>query len=255
MAPKRPPNRTETLPSGFVVDFWDSVGVDGERQQRRYAVNGERVPSVTTILGVLAKPALLDWAARLAREGKDWREVRQEAAERGTDTHGLLHRLAIRKRASLSDLDAEHRAWGQAAFKWVRAARPKVIEGEFVVACHDYAGRPDLLAMIDGVRTLADAKTLSKWSYNGTNLAPPYDENLLQLDLYQGALMTSGYEAAERGLIVRLGPDGEYHAASVELDPDRGLAILEAYRAKQAACKALRRVMAAERDEGEVLAA
>src|SRR5580765_5240592 len=89
----KPPTSTETLPDGTVIEFWDSVDSDGNPQQRRYMVNEERFANVTTILNVLAKDALLNWVERLTLEGKRWRDVRDEAGQRRTDSHHLLLQL------------------------------------------------------------------------------------------------------------------------------------------------------------------
>lgn len=262
MGAKTPPTSVEVLPSGDRIEFWDSVDADGNKQQRRYLVNGERFANVTTILDVLAKEALLDWAANLAREGRDHRRVKAEAGDRGKISHHLLLQLLTKQGPTLADLAPEHRAYGQAAFKWVRHCRPEVLESERMVAScdHRYAGRLDLFAGIDGVRTLVDFKTVTKWSYLRDRETKeltdekygPYDENLLQLDLYQGARIECGLEPAERGLIVRLGPDAEFEETFIErrvkgkrvvtkgLDPHRGVAILNAYRAKAKAAKELR---------------
>lgn len=244
------PTSVEVLPNGARIEFWDSVDAEGNPQQRRYKVNGERFANVTTILNVLSKEALLDWAADLAREGRDHRKVKAEAGERGHVNHHLLLQLLTGTGASLGDLADEHRPYGQAGFKWVRHRRPEVIEAERMVASleHRYAGRFDLFAAIERTRTLTDFKTVTKWSYQRDRKTkqlteekyPPYDENLLQLDLYQGARIECGLPPAERGLIVRLGPDAEFEETFVDLDPERGVAILKAYRAKAEAAKALR---------------
>ena len=71
MAAKRPPNQLVTLPSGVEVAYWASIGVDGQPQQRRYCiggVDGERVPSVSTIAGFFEKPALAPAAVKLQEE-------------------------------------------------------------------------------------------------------------------------------------------------------------------------------------------
>jgi hypothetical protein len=245
---KAPPTSVEVLPNGTKIEFWDSVDAEGNEQQRRYMVNGERFANVTTILNVLAKDALLDWAARLAREGKNWKQVRAEAGERGTISHHLLLRLLTGQGGSLADLASEHRPYGQAGFKFLRKRKPKVLECERMVASceHGYAGRLDLFGEIDGAKTLVDFKTVTNWAfYKDEGVAteekyPPYEENLLQLDLYQGARIECGLEPAERGLIVRLGPDAEIQETFVDLDPERGIAILNAYRAKAEARKVLR---------------
>ena len=257
---KTPPTSVEELPNGTRIEFWDSVDAEGNDQQRRYLVNGKRFLNVTTVLDVLAKEALLDWAARLAREGKKWRAVRAEAGERGTISHHLLLQLLTGAGATLADLAPEHRPYGQAGFKWFFKRKPTVLECERMVAScdHRYAGRLDLFAEIDGLKTLVDFKTVTRWAYKKEDgvetdeLYEPYAENLLQLDLYQGARIECGLEPADRGLIVRLGPDGEFEETFIErrvkgkklvtvgLDPHRGVAILNAYRAKAKAANDLR---------------
>ena len=236
-----PPTSVETTPTGVEIAFWDETNVEtGQPQQRRYTVDGQRLPSVTTVLGVLNKPALLDWAARLAREGKDWRDVRDEAGDRGTNAHALALDVVLGKRRSLSSLPDEHRPYGQAAMAWVLERRPEVIQAERMIASgHGYSGRFDLLAGIRGHRILADYKTVSKWHFNGEAKLPPYPENALQLDLYANALVECGYETPDYGLVVRLGPDGEFEESYFELDYDRGLKILGAYRARGDAAAAL----------------
>jgi hypothetical protein len=258
---KTPPTSVEVLPNGTRIEFWDKVDADGNEQTRRYMVNGKRFLNVTTVLDVLAKEALLDWTARLAREGKNWRAVRAEAGERGTVSHHLLLQVLTGQGASLADLAPEHRRYGQAGFKFIHQRKPKVIECERMVAScdHRYAGRLDLFAEIDGVKTLVDFKTVTRWAYKKEDGVEtdekyaPFAENLLQLDLYQGARIECGLEPAERGLVVRLGPDGEYEETYVErrvkgrrlvtagLDPHRGVAILGAYRARAKADAELRK--------------
>lgn len=240
----REPNAVEVTPSGLEIAFYDSVGVDGRPQQRRYLVNGERLVNVTTVLNTLSKgDALLHWAVGLEREGRDWREVRDEAARRGTNTHHLLLRTLTKGRAGLADLPDDQRPYGQAAFRWMRDRQPEVELCEAMVADPDqgYAGRLDLLAKIDGLRLLIDFKSVTKWaaSAKGAKL-PPYDENLLQLDLYQGALEPSGYDDADAGLIVRLGPDGTYDETRARLDPERGRCVLAAHNARKDAGRDLR---------------
>lgn len=237
-----PPTAVDTTPTGIEIAFWDETNVEtGQPQQRHYKVDGKRLPSVTTILGVLNKPALLDWAARFAREGLDWRDVRDEAGDRGHNTHELALDVVLGKRRSLSSLPAEHRAYGQAAMSWVLDRQPEVIEAERMIASveHGYSGRTDLLALIGGHRVLADYKTVSRWHFNGDEKLPPYPENALQLDLYANAAAECGYEAPDLGLVVRLGPDGEYHESFFELDYERGLRIVGAYTARAEAAAAL----------------
>ena len=244
MSAKRPPNSTTVTPKGIEIAYYDSIGVDGEPQQRRYLCNGDRYVNVTTALGVLDKSdALIPWALNLHEQGLDWREVRNDAGRRGTSTHDVVIRALMRERVSLGDLSDEDRPYGQAGYRWLRAREPKVIEAELLVAApsHQLAGRLDLLCEIDGALVLADLKTVTKWSRTKKGeLYPPYAENLLQLDLYSQCIEESGYPTPDRGLIVRLGPDGEYDETWVDPLPDRGLGVLRAYRCRSAAQTALR---------------
>src|SRR5690606_10650099 len=99
------PTSVQTTPSGMEIAFWDSTNVEtGIEQQRRYTVNGERVPSVSSILRTLGpKDAIAPWAVKQRDEGKDWREESRLAAERGTAAHDLLLRAMLSERTSLAD--------------------------------------------------------------------------------------------------------------------------------------------------------
>ena len=73
MAPKRPPNSTQHTPAGHEVQFYAKVGVDGKNQKRRYLVDGEQLPSTTTITGIFDKSRpFVKKALDLAREGLVW---------------------------------------------------------------------------------------------------------------------------------------------------------------------------------------
>ncbi len=52
--------------------------------------DGQRVPSVTTILGILNKPALLDWAWRCGCDGINYKAIRDNAADIGTLAHYMI---------------------------------------------------------------------------------------------------------------------------------------------------------------------
>jgi len=52
--------------------------------------DGTIVPGVTTILGILAKPALIHWAWNLGMQKQDYRKVRDKAADIGTIAHLMI---------------------------------------------------------------------------------------------------------------------------------------------------------------------
>lgn len=226
------------MPSGLTVfyrdsdhSYWTEIK---ESRGKWTGVKTARMLAVSTILSTLAKDQLLDWAANLAREGEDWRDVRGQAATRGTSAHDLILRTLLEERTSLSDLPEEYRPWGQAAFRWLRYAKPKVEAAEQIVASAEgrFAGRFDLFAAIRRRSYRVDFKTVTKWAYRNGKRLPPYPENAIQLDLYEQAATESGLDASGRGLIVRLGPDGWFDETPIEVDVTRGLRVLAANRAR-----------------------
>jgi len=58
---------------------------------QQYKLNdGTIVPGVTTVLNLLAKPALIYWAWDLGRQGIDFRKARDKAGDIGTIAHEMI---------------------------------------------------------------------------------------------------------------------------------------------------------------------
>jgi hypothetical protein len=234
----RPPTSTEQTPAGHTVDFWDSVGQDGKPQQRRYLVDGVKLPSVTTITGCLDKPGLIWWAVGLERQGIDHTTHKDEAAERGKQAHAVIVKM-MAETGTIGELPEEYRPWGQAAAKWMLQDEPQVLHAEApVVGCNVdrpiYSGRFDLLAQVQDRRLLVDFKTVGKWpwkkSRGGGKIRPPYEASVLQLNGYADALEPSGYPTVDGLLIVRLGPDGKFRANPVPFDVRAWRSVLSTYQ-------------------------
>ena len=271
MASKRPPNRIETLPSGLEVAFWDSVGVDGKNQKRRYklgGIDGEQVPSVSTVAGVFDKPALAPAAVKLQEQAiidlassgvnigsltreqlraKLWEAETHydaqwgKARKRGDVAHDMLLPL-VRDGAvpNLGDYEDDLRLWLASGMKFVRDHRPKPIATEYFVASaeHGFAGRGDLLCEIDGSVIRLDYKTVTEWKYDDADLRPPYDENLIALAGYELGAVESDYLASDERWVVRLGPDGEYDVTRSHATEYVFLAALTAYKQRKFLSKA-----------------
>lgn len=63
----------------------------GTAAHQRYKTQaGLIVPGVTTILNLLAKPALIYWSWNLGMQGQDYRKVTQKAADIGTIAHYMV---------------------------------------------------------------------------------------------------------------------------------------------------------------------
>lgn len=141
------------------------------------------VPSVTTILQVLDKPALPRWAAKSVAEfatanknswvnlpddaaidllkGSPWR-TRDRAAEAGTNAHEYCEAL-LNGEVSI-DAQFDPPGLGEAARNLrgiLKAVQPQplVIEGTVWSHKYGYAGSFDGIHVIDGVITLVDLKT------------------------------------------------------------------------------------------------
>lgn len=249
-------------PSGISIRFEDGEpGPDGKSRKRCYWVNGEQLPSVTTVIGILDKPGLIHWgekigvqgALALAKEGKlpttvpaalnamTARELRtfqtsKKAAGRGTLAHEDL--LAVATGAKLIDIGSvpsDQRGFLRGVAAFVSEHRPEAIDAETMVASveHGFSGRYDLRAKlrgIDGVGLL-DLKTTEELSrYKNGAVRPPYDENLLQIEGYDIASIESGYGESDYRAIVRVDSKGDWDLTISWAQHEDFLATLKLYR-------------------------
>ena len=188
-----------------------------------YELNGVEYPSVTTVTGILDKPALIQWAANCAvdyvagnldrlksdnvHEGEAvleearsaHRTVKDEAAGNGTKVHKAIE-LYIHGQDYSEILDNEESQTGFKAFlSWEEKNHVIWLETECAVYSinHGYAGRFDAIAMVNGHRYLIDFKT-SKGIY---------DEMKYQLCAYRQAyneMLEEGQEKLENIAILHL---------------------------------------------------
>lgn len=149
--------------------------------QRHYTWQGQKYPSVTTILQAYPKPWLGAWAAKMVAEhvlyeGPDaeWRSLpmdeavrflkgipwrkRDTAADFGTALHESLARLVAGEEVLTYPGAEEHVA---ALVEWWDAYRPLVYDSEVQVFNLEqgYAGSLDLIAEVYGRRLLIDLKS------------------------------------------------------------------------------------------------
>jgi hypothetical protein len=122
---------------------------------------GERVTSVTTIVGSFDSGDKLGAgaaaAAKLERQGINYREEWNRKRDRGTRVHGYAHLWAAGKTAVIEE---EDEAVAQALADFCRHHRPTWIEVEQpVVSFEGYGGRFDAVVEIDGEFWLLDFKT------------------------------------------------------------------------------------------------
>lgn len=179
---------------------------------------GERITSVTSALGIIAKPALIYWSANLCAEFlqeqlKEGQNITTELIEQAR----VQHTLNKVKAASIGHLvhswceefiktgnktipDDDRVKNGVLAFlRWVDEHGVQFVSSERIVYSrrHDFVGIMDAEAIIDGKRVVVDFKTS-----NGI-----YEEYHLQTAAYQRAAEEEGSKYEGDRLIVQFGKE------------------------------------------------
>jgi hypothetical protein len=253
---------TTTTPSGLTIVFEDGLpGPDGKSRRRSYTVNGQKLPSVTTVLNCLDKPGLVIWgekiglagAIALAQEGNlpayldaalsamQARNLRsfqasKKAADRGTLSHeDLLAIVTGEKPADLNGVPINQHGFLRGVAAFVSQHRPEALDAETMVASveHGFSGRYDLRARLRGVDGigLLDLKTTEQLPrYKNLAVRPPYDENLLQVEGYDIASVESGYGKSDYRAIVRVDSKGDWDLTISWAAHDDFLAALRLYQ-------------------------
>src|ERR1051325_10454649 len=167
----------------------------GEKVQahQRYRVDGQVVPGVTTVLGVLANPALVSWATRMRRNGIDTSKYRDETAAIGTLAHYKIVCELAGEDADVSQFtpqQIERAEWSMSSFRHWRkrhAIEPVLVEAQLVSQEHRFGGTIDFYGTIDGALALLDFKTS----------AGIYAEHRIQVSAYVKLLREQGHRIQE----------------------------------------------------------
>ena len=152
--------------------------------------SGQRVPSVTTVLGILNKPALLNWAWQCGIEGKDYKLVRDNAADIGTLAHYLIMCHLKGKTPDTSEYSAENINKAETClikyWEWEKENKiePILVEESLVSEEYEFGGTIDCLALLNNQLILIDHKT-------GKAI---YPEMAYQLAAYRQLLLENGHK-------------------------------------------------------------
>lgn len=140
--------------------------------------DGVKVPSVTTVLGRFKESGrLIHWAWDLGKQGKDYREVRDSAADCGTIAHEAVEAF-IRQIdftwPTTGAVDKAKKAY-DAFLEWAQQTQLQVTHTEVALISekHRFGGTLDAM-LIQGKRSLGDWKTSNK----------VYPEYLMQVGAY-----------------------------------------------------------------------
>lgn len=228
-----------------------------------YTLDGKKMTGVTTILGVIAKPALIGWAANMAVdyiekegrkteiEGVDYlaveeptlkeartahRRKKEDAGAKGTNVHGeieeILEAVIGVAGGKIPEPTTHENKQVQNFLTWAKDNEIQFISTEKRVYSeeHWYAGTCDLVYKDkEGKLWLGDIKT-SKGIYGR--------EWFAQMAGYQLALEEMGVitEKVHGRKIIRLGKTGDFETADsfdYETDKKIFLACVELYRGLQ----------------------
>ena len=204
--------------------------VKGKGRHYQHPNTGELVPSVTNIIGVLNKPALPRWAAKVVAEqavamrdslpkldeaeavdllkGAPWRSSTR-AADRGTTIHAYLE--ARMQGLDPQEISGEAARFRRAADAFLKEWTPQPLHIEMTVFGPDYAGTGDLWAKVNGRLAILDYKTSKA----------VYPEAALQLAaLAKATVMPGGTPAPPvlDGYVVRIGEHGYEVKKVADLD-------------------------------------
>jgi len=187
------------------------VEIDFYPNSHAYKINGKRIVGVTTVLKIIDKPQLLQWAVNQACT---YLNEKMDVVEILTPSHIEQARYEWKNtRDTAANIGHEVHAWAEAYIKGLKPATPttpEVLNGvtaflawvekhnvEFVSSerfvysrKHNYAGQMDAEAIIDGKLCVIDFKT-------GSGI---YPEMLMQTAAYQKAAQEEGsrYNGARR---------------------------------------------------------
>jgi len=164
--------------------------------------DGSRVPSVTTILGILDKPALLKWAWRCGMDGIDYKALRDNKADIGSLAHYLIMCHLKGEKSDTSEYSSQDIQLAENCFlsflEWERhnKIKPVLIEEPLVSQSLRFGGTIDCFAELNDDFVLIDFKT-------GKAI---YPEMIYQLSAYKMLLESNGYEV-NQSRILRIGRD------------------------------------------------
>ena len=162
--------------------------------------DGTIVPGVTTILGVLNKPALVKWANNLGLQGIDSTKYVDEKAAIGTLAHQMIADYLRGEETDTSEYSKVQIDQAENAvlsfFEWEKTHHIEIVlvEEPMVSEQFHFGGTIDCLGHINGDLCLIDFKT-SKGIF---------PEMMTQVAAYKHLLVEHGYDVTQT-IILRIG--------------------------------------------------
>lgn len=231
------------------IEKMPQTGFHFNNEAHVYVLDGKPLTGVTTILSVIAKPALIQWSADmackyvkenlgdiaqlemvLAEARLAHRKKKESAGKTGTDVHVLIETyvkfVIEHHEGHVIPGEPSDNAQVQKFINWAIDNDITFLESEKRLFSkeHWYAGTVDLVFLKDGKKHIGDIKT-SSGIYGR--------EFFFQMAGYQIALEENGEKDIFANTIIRCGKDGSFEVQdSFDTESDKAgfLAALKLYR-------------------------
>jgi len=191
---------------------------------------GDKVPSVTTVLGVLDKPALKFWANKIGLEGIKMSEYVDDKAIIGTTAHYIVECYLTGEKEDFSKIPKvtpeqieQARKCANKFFEWENCQAefvPIANELQLVSENYQFGGTIDCVAVLNGKLTLIDFKTCNAIYNEPYFQTSAYKVNLEEnFKVIQPILKEKGYnfDKIENVVILRIGRNEEEGFEYIEI--------------------------------------
>ena len=178
--------------------------------RRHYAVDNQKLPSVTTILSKTQtkekQESLANWRARIGEE--EAQKTMDQAAARGTAMHTLLeHYLLGEKHADLTDIGQQATMMAEKVIEEGLKGHLSEIWGSEVTVWYPdlYAGQTDVVGVYDNLESIVDFKQTNK-----PKKTEWIEDYFLQLCAYAHAHNNMFDTKINKGVILMCSKDYQY---------------------------------------------
>lgn len=218
-----------------------------EAKAHRYTIDDKPLTGVTSVLAVIAKPALIQWAANMAvdyiakrrsnltdeilKEARSaHRKKKEDAGTKGKDAHTIVEELIKKAINTTEGIIGEQEQSKEPQINhfisWAKRNNVKFLASEKVVMSETLwlAGTLDFICEINGKKYVGDLKT-SSGIYGR--------EYFAQCAAYRMMAEEEGDTGFEGSVVIRCGKKGDFeevYSLDYENDKKLFLACLDVYR-------------------------
>lgn len=144
------------------LGYQDLKSVTTDSGRRYMTPEGDKLPSVTTVLSILTKKAIMEWRAKVGEQEAN--KISRRASSRGTNVHAIVEKY-IQNDEDFSEGYMPNILDNFNGIKGIIDEKIDNVYGQEVALYSTYlglAGRVDCVAEYDGVLSIIDFKTAKK---------------------------------------------------------------------------------------------